>query len=83
MSSTKNPAVPETSPRPGESVEELAADIRDTRRRLAATVEALAERADLGARARAAMERRRARLREKTDGMKDRLGTLTRRLRHH
>jgi hypothetical protein len=46
------------SENPSKSVEERAADVRATRTRLAATIEALTGRTDVRGRARAALERR-------------------------
>jgi len=51
-------------PRRDASAQQLAADIRTTRRELAATVEALAHKMDVGARLRETADRWRIRLRE-------------------
>lgn len=79
--SGQTPEIHDPGPRPGESAEQLAAEIRATRRSLAATVEALAARTDVSSRARAELERRRRRLREAIDRMRVRARALLRRLR--
>lgn len=69
----------DTAQKSGASPEALAADIRATRRELAATVEALAGKTDVRARLRTTARRRRAWAREVLETARARARSLARR----